>query len=411
MSDKIDYGLAILEADQEFIILPDRTTVRFESTGPLLKYLNDEIAAWQNADGGIRNQYVQTRDELVQIVKNVGENGLAKGTLNGVKNRLGNGSIGPDGIHVCISSQSRFGQWLLSYKAKVGDTNISRLRASAAACVALGVTEFNYNLNGTWALAVADAAVRFGSVGALGEDVEQYKCELSKLSELSVKQRADFDSRVADFEMKKSAFEADRKKQFEDDKTKFADHLRNAEDAARQFEADYRTRVNVLEDTYTKLLQLKGPAECWNELSKSYRKRGWWLLGAVVVIGGVVFASLLALLFDCDKLPLLNRVKFDAATVRASLIFIVLTSVAGYLIHLFTRLSISSFHLARDYRERFQLTRVYLALIKDGDLQNNDTARQIVLQSLFSRSDTGLLKGDHSLTMPMAIGDVIKGNG
>ena len=127
--------------------------------------------------------------------------------------------------------------------------------------------------------------------------------------------------------------------------------------------------------------------------------------------GAVVFGWFMALLMDAECIPLFEHTKFDAATIRASLIFVALMSVAGYLIHLFTRIAISSFHLSRDYRERFQLTRVYLALIKDGDVANDENTRQIVLQSIFSRSDTGLLKGDHALTMPVALGEVAKGNG
>ena len=34
-------GLAIPEGEQEFVILPDNAKVRFESTGPLMKYLDE----------------------------------------------------------------------------------------------------------------------------------------------------------------------------------------------------------------------------------------------------------------------------------------------------------------------------------------------------------------------------------
>jgi len=58
----------------------------------------------------------------------------------------------------------------------------------------------------------------------------------------------------------------------------------------------------------------------------------------------------------------------------------------------------SNFHLARDAEEREKLTYLYLALISNG--QFNEDERKIVMQSLFSRSDTGLLKEDSSPTMP-----------
>lgn len=409
MVENVDYGLAIPEEEQEFVILPDKVKVRFESTGPLMKYLDEEMAAWRNVDYYIFAQYEQIKNTLYQIVAHAGDGGLKQGVINQIRSALCDFKTDTFEVRACVSSRSRLGELLIAYRKEYQDDQVYRSRASAAFCVAMGVGRLGYRVDATWMLAAADAAVRFRSRDFLSEDIVGFRRELESLAALGVQQRTDYDGRVADFEAKKAAFDADRKKQFEDDNTKFAEHLKAADDSAKQFEQDYQDRIKVLENTYTKLLQLKGPAEYWDELAKSYRGRGWWLLGVVGLIGVLVFGSLLALLFDCDKLPLLNHVTFDAVTVRASLIFIVLTSVAGYILHLFTRLSISSFHLARDYRERFQLTRVYLALIKDGDIQNEESTRQLILQSIFSRSDTGLLKGDHALTMPMAaIGELAK---
>ena len=411
MQESVDKGLSIPESDQEFVFLPDKVKVRFESTGPLMKYLDEEMAAWRNADYSIFAQYEQIKNTLNQSVAHAGDGGLKQGVINQIRSALCDFKTDTFEVRACVSSRSRLGELLIAYRKEYQDDQVYRSRASAAFCVAMGVGRFGYRVDATWMLAAADAAVRFRSRDFLSEDIVGFRRELESLAALGVQQRTDYDGRVADFEAKKAAFAADRKKQFDNDNARFAEHLKAADDSAKQFEQDYQERIKILENTYTKLLQLKGPAEYWDELAKSYRGRGWWLLGVVGLIGVVVFGSLLALLFDCDKLPLLNHVNFDAATVRASLIFVVLTSVAGYLLHLFTRLSISSFHLARDYRERFQLTRVYLALIKDGDIQNEESTRQLILQSIFSRSDTGLLKGDHALTMPVALGDVVKGNG
>jgi len=59
----------------------------------------------------------------------------------------------------------------------------------------------------------------------------------------------------------------------------------------------------------------------------------------------------------------------------------------------------SAYHLSRDAKERHQLSYFYLALIKDKAIAEED--RTIVLQSLFSRSDTGLIKGDSSPSFPI----------
>ena len=58
MAENVDYGLAIPDSDQEFVILPDKAKVRFESTGPLMKYLDEEIAAWRRAGLGAGGEEV-----------------------------------------------------------------------------------------------------------------------------------------------------------------------------------------------------------------------------------------------------------------------------------------------------------------------------------------------------------------
>jgi hypothetical protein len=58
----------------------------------------------------------------------------------------------------------------------------------------------------------------------------------------------------------------------------------------------------------------------------------------------------------------------------------------------------SSFHLARDCEERHTLTYFYLSLLKDSKVDDKD--RQLIMQSLFSRAETSLLKEDSSPTMP-----------
>lgn len=81
-----------------------------------------------------------------------------------------------------------------------------------------------------------------------------------------------------------------------------------------------------------------------------------------------------------------------------SIILTVIISAGLLLINLFIKLSLSAYHLSRDAQERHKLAYVYLALLKEKAVEESD--RTVVLQSLFSRSDTGLLKGDSSPTIP-----------
>jgi hypothetical protein len=168
-----------------------------------------------------------------------------------------------------------------------------------------------------------------------------------------------------------------------------------------------RQKLQNLEEAYLKKLQLEAPAKYWDKLARSYLHRGWILLFMTLLLGTCVITWLLNVLLDSDVITLLNQTELNFKTIRGSLILIVMTSVAGYLLHLFTRLSISSFHLSRDYRERFQLMNVFLALLRDGDVKCDDQVKQIVMRSIFSRSDTGLLKGEHGFKIP-AVSDVLR---
>ncbi|WP_232115434.1 MULTISPECIES: DUF6161 domain-containing protein [Tenacibaculum] len=95
---------------------------------------------------------------------------------------------------------------------------------------------------------------------------------------------------------------------------------------------------------------------------------------------------------------LLSFVKGNAQTIKWSVIYVTFISFLAYGIKALHKVVFSSFHLARDSEEREQLTYFYLALIKEKAVDEKD--KNLIMQSLFSRADTGLLKDDSSPTMP-----------
>ena len=60
--------------------------------------------------------------------------------------------------------------------------------------------------------------------------------------------------------------------------------------------------------------------------------------------------------------------------------------------------------MARDAKERNKLTYFYLALIEKNAVTEKE--RAIILNSLFSRSDTGLLKGESGPSMSANVTDL-----
>ncbi len=157
-----------------------------------------------------------------------------------------------------------------------------------------------------------------------------------------------------------------------------------------------------LESTYQEALKLKEPAKYWSDRGEELRNQGWITFIILILLVGVVFFTLCYILVKSPGEIYSSWFENDkSAAIRWTIIYATLISFAAYLIRSINKYMFSSFHLARDCEERHTLTYFYLSLLKDSEVKDND--RQLIMQSLFSRADTGLLKEDSSPTMPTDI--------
>jgi hypothetical protein len=166
-----------------------------------------------------------------------------------------------------------------------------------------------------------------------------------------------------------------------------------------EFFADAAKKREELEALYTNVLRFKPATQYWETrattLHATGMKWGRWLFG-VTVASCLLFSGLFWILFSSDiTLP-----KFSVQHWQAIVLLVAILSLVAFAVRSFAKLTFSSFHLARDAEERKELTYVYLALSHDAMVDTE--TRKIVLQSLFSRADTGLLAGEHGPTMPAA---------
>ena len=159
-----------------------------------------------------------------------------------------------------------------------------------------------------------------------------------------------------------------------------------------------KTKAKTLENYYEEKLRLQKPAEHWHNRAKKMNEEGWKAIKYLVLL--IVFGctTLYCLLWLTPKGMLLSFMKGDAQAIKWSVIYVTFISFLAFGIRIINKFAFSSFHLARDAEEREQLTYFYLSLIKDKSIEADD--RSLVMQSLFSRADTGLLKDDGGPTMP-----------
>ena len=156
-----------------------------------------------------------------------------------------------------------------------------------------------------------------------------------------------------------------------------------------------KAKIQELEDIYQEKLRMAKPAEYWNNAAKKFRLEGIICAGLLVIsllLGAVYLSN-----FFTDWL-MGQELQVKLNTVQGIVIFGTLLAVYGILIRVLSRLAFSAFHLMRDAEEREQLTYLYLSLINEKKI--DEKSRDIILQALFSRSETGLLTGESAPTMP-----------
>lgn len=146
-------------------------------------------------------------------------------------------------------------------------------------------------------------------------------------------------------------------------------------------------------------MRLEKPAKYWQKKSTTYYDQGnkaksslYWIIGISCVLLSVILITspdyIFNTVFEGNKI----------AVVRWSVIFVTLISLIAFAIRALTKYMFSAYHLARDAEERHTLTFFYLSLLKDSEVKDDD--RKLILQSLFSRAETGLLKDESGPTMP-----------
>lgn len=175
------------------------------------------------------------------------------------------------------------------------------------------------------------------------------------------------------------------------------------------FIEDSKKSMESMKKLYNEKLRLSAPAQFWNNRAQSLRNQArWWLGGAVVALA--IGIALLFTTINRLQLAKLEEIFNDTGqAIKWSILFLVLISFLAYGIRIFTKLTFSSFHLARDAEEREQLTHVYLSLANEKNIDK--TERQLIMQALFSRAESGLLSDDGSPSMPGNILSQVLSNG
>lgn len=179
-------------------------------------------------------------------------------------------------------------------------------------------------------------------------------------------------------------------KQFDKKVSEFAEFQKSL----NEWQEEKQNNLNDLEETYKNKLSLEAPEQLWNERAVEHQKRAtrwtYFLIGSVLAL---IFTLVLLVIVIHDYS--LNIIKKDLPFISESFILISVISFFIYIIRVLIKIVMSNHHLATEYKQKAALTRFYQALTKAGTNINKDE-RLIIINSLFGKVETGLVKTDTS---------------
>jgi hypothetical protein len=162
-----------------------------------------------------------------------------------------------------------------------------------------------------------------------------------------------------------------------------------------------QAKAEKLEETYADKLRLSKPAEYWHKSAGDFLWQAELFggLSLLLVIVPIIVLTCSGKEFIDSWFPSDPNANITYNIPRMGVIIFML-AIYTYLVRLVAKLTFSSLHLMRDAQEREQLTYVYLSLINENGI--DEKSRDIVLQALFSRTETGLLANENGPTMPLS---------
>ncbi|WP_064608925.1 DUF6161 domain-containing protein [Photobacterium sp. J15] len=220
-------------------------------------------------------------------------------------------------------------------------------------------------------------------------------------SELKHATPGDIVQEKIDFEDLKGNFSNLQRTQlaFEDDASQILNNMNTLLETEKSrfgsFLEQSKESMEKAERTYHDTLRFTGPARYWRQSARRYYKQGsiWASILIFIAIFGMVFFYEVY-----QEFVLSSESTSTIISVKQVAMLVILVTIYAFIIRSVSRLTFSSFHLMRDSEERRQLTHLYLSLSNKNKI--DDSSRDLVLQALFSRTETGLLSGDSSPSMP-----------
>lgn len=240
-----------------------------------------------------------------------------------------------------------------------------------------------------------EAALCFLSVQIQNKAILGLRTDLDGKSEELITQISQISSTIESarksFEEETQSYLEIQKKLFSEEKEKHQKYITEMEEKLDELIHERQETLSRLEDSYQQKLTLKAPIVFWESESKKYKDSAikW---GVSSVFAGILIAGtgLWMLHIGGSDIAKLR----DVSIIPVYFIPIALISLLVYILRTFIKIAISNQHISVEYAQKAALTDYYLSMIQEGHMKISIEEKQLLLPSIFSKIDSGLVKGD-----------------
>ena len=185
------------------------------------------------------------------------------------------------------------------------------------------------------------------------------------------------------------------KKWYEESANQFSQLYNDSQKEYTDFLTDSQASIEQIKKTYADELKVAKPAEFMENKANAYKRSSiYW--GIATIILSILLLLLMYLILDpnieMNEKIITIKLFSNQMPIYSSIIIFSMIALVIYVIKLFIKLTLSSKHLSEEYHQKYILTYFYLSLLCDGKIEQKQA--DVILATLFSKADTGLIKND-----------------
>lgn len=389
-------------------LFPDETTRKFRSLSSFHDFVLKEHEYWKPIDPHVTAKFNQTLGFIRNATANPNSENHFNQQLNAALSILNATTSTIHNNQYILYSESSFAAEARQVREKYGNVGYRAFLAGVLDSTTAGPNTNGWDKNQFFGLFDAyvyqnlndrlDSKLEEGET-SLADAQSRFNVFLEESEEQQMAREETFAAFRKEYRDWKKRSSSKFKELMDGASQNHYEQMASQEERFNENEKKWNKRITELEELYQNKLMLEAPVKYWKELELRHRKtgRGFAVTAGVTVV--VLVGILGALLYNWPP-EWLEAGKWNLNTLKGSFLLLTITSLSLYVVHFLAKFAVSSYHLARDAEERRQLTYIYLSLLQRNAVSTEQ--QEIVLSALFSRADTGLLKGEHSPSMPAA---------